>query len=108
MNLSVENMPSLGWSTPLQLLDEITVHNQTGYPLDLIVAIYSLDNTEIGNDQFSPNEAGHFMIRKPSLLNPDSIQVFLFGYQRANHQNPTYEKQVSFTALFQNLNYCLS
>ena len=107
MNLSVQNMPSLGWSTSLPLVDEITVHNQTGYPLDFIVAIYSLDNTEIGNDQFPPNEAGHFRICKPPLLNPDSIQVFLFCYQRANYQNPTYEKQVSFAALFQNVSYCL-
>ena len=107
MNLSVQNVQPLDLPNPIQLLQETKVINQTGHPLALAVAIYSLNGTEIENAHFFPNEEGHFIIPKPPYGNPEYVQVSLFWYQGGGSQGSSYERHLSFVELFQNENYPL-
>lgn len=107
MNLSVHNVQPLDWPTPIQLLQETKVINQTGHPLALAVAVYSINGTNIGNPYFFPNEEGHFIIPRPPCANPERAQVSLYWYKEGNVQQPTYERHISFLELFQNDNYRL-
>ncbi|QVL57221.1 MAG: hypothetical protein KFB93_07515 [Simkaniaceae bacterium] len=107
MNLSVQNMPPLEWTTPIQLMEETKVVNQTGHQLDLTVAIYSIDGTQIENAHFLPSEEGHFIIPKPPYHTPERVQVSLFCYQRDDSTSPTYERHISFLDLFRNEDYRL-
>lgn len=106
MNLSVQNMSSVDWLTPIQLLQETRVTNQTGHRLALTVVIYSIDGNQMANAHFFPNEEGHFIIPKPPCDNPQQVQVSLYWYQREG-QNPSYERHLSFIDLFQNDSYPL-
>lgn len=107
MNLSVQNVPSIGWPTPIQLLQATKVINQTGHPLAVIVAVYSIDGTQIGNAHFFPNEEGNFVIPRPPCDNPEQIHVSLYWYQEGGVQDPSYERHLPFVELFQNENYPL-
>ncbi len=75
MNLSVQNVQPLDWPTPIQLLQETKVINQTGHPLALAVAIYSIDGTKIGTPYFRPNQEGDFVIPRPQHANPERVLV---------------------------------
>lgn len=108
MNLSVQNMPSLQWPTPFQLQQETKVINQTGYRLDLIVAIYSINGTEIANAYFHPNGEEQFVIPRIANDNPQWIQVSLFCYQAENRSTPIFEKELAFIDFFQDPSYLLN
>ena len=107
MNLSVQNVQPLDLPNPIQLLQETKVINQTGQPLALVVTVYSINGTNIGNPHFRPTEEGHFIIPRPPCDNPEQAQVSLFWFQQGGVQNPTYERHLSFVDLFQNENYQL-
>ena len=107
MNLSVQNVQPLDWPTPIQLLQETKVINQTGHPLALAVAIYSIDGTKIGTPYFRPNQEGDFVIPRPQHANPERVLVSLFFFQGEDLQNPAYQRDISLVDLFQNDNYRL-